>query len=102
MRLIDVDSLEQQLDERWKALTQSWGDYDHYANGFCGAMEYVEQAPTIDAVEVVRCKDCALRDTAACTMTYDFLTGEPLKDRSFSDDDDFCSYGERRDDDAEE
>ena len=44
----------------------------------------IEDAPTIDAVEVVRCKDCKNRARYA---VCDFL-GE----------DGFCSHGERRED----
>ena len=46
-------------------------------------------APNIDAVPVVRCKDCKMRypkDWKHCT-----LTGIPVEDN------DFCSYGERKD-----
>lgn len=36
--------------------------------------------------EVVRCKDCRHRDLFSC----------PLADNDFQKDDDFCSWGERR------
>lgn len=52
-------------------------------------------APTVDAVEVVRCKDCIF-----------FKPGAPFKHRCenmvggmyYVSRDDFCSYGERRTD----
>lgn len=49
------------------------------------------QAPTVDVVEVVRCKDCRflthLDDgTPECTRVY----------LGIVHDNDFCSYGERR------
>ena len=52
------------------------------------AVKYIETAPTIDAVEVVRCKDC---------IHYDFdmicnVTG------TVCDNDDYCSRGGRRED----
>lgn len=56
----------------------------------------IEAAPTIDAVEVVRCKDCKnLR------FDKDFATGRYCALRNvnggrFCEDIDFCSYGERR------
>lgn len=45
-------------------------------------------APTVDAVEVVRCKDCKRNGTELCPMLF-----TEMKDN------DFCSYGERREDD---
>ena len=38
--------------------------------------------------ELVRCKDCRHRDLFSC----------PLADNDFQKDDDFCSWGERRED----
>lgn len=48
-------------------------------------------APTIEAVEVVRCKDCKHREDGECPMEqfYPWLDQE---------DTDFCSRGERRTD----
>lgn len=39
-----------------------------------------------DKVDVVRCKDCRHRDLFSC----------PLADNDFQKDDDYCSWGERR------
>ena len=46
-------------------------------------------APTVDAVEVVRCKDCKWRGHIGCAITIVDESDEPK-------DDDFCSWGERR------
>lgn len=55
--------------------------------------EWIAEAPTIDAVPVVRCKDCRYKDR------------EKVNDKGFLicpasgmeiTDDDFCSYGERK------
>lgn len=48
----------------------------------------IENAQTIDAVEVVRCGECRHRDLFSC----------PLADNDFQKDDDYCSWGERRKD----
>jgi len=49
------------------------------------------KAPTVDAVEVVQCKDCKYFGTAACAIdTYVFEVTEES----------FCSYGERKDNDS--
>ena len=59
-----------------------------------GCILEIQDLPTVDAVEVVRCKDCKHynKDDLCCGMNS--------KDRStwFNwYEDDFCSYGERKD-----
>ena len=61
----------------------------------------VEQMPTIDAVEVVRCKDCRHCRNMPYGMCY--LHTEPSTNfKGYKGDavcveaDDFCSYGERK------
>lgn len=72
MRLIDADKLERQ---------EYWGNercFDYVD------AEDIDDAPTVDAVPVVRCKDCRKFKTYSCRMVA-------------SGYDDFCSYGERKD-----
>ena len=66
-----------------------------YCAGWNGLLGLIENAPTVDAVVVTRCKDCknayinsfsAAPGEALCT-----LSGQPMQQ------DDFCSYGERKD-----
>lgn len=47
----------------------------------------LREAPTVDAVEVVRCRECKHRDG---------IPGQPNIVCSQMHDDDFCSYGERK------
>lgn len=54
------------------------------------------QAPTVDAVEVIRCKDCKYWGNP-CEASY----GECHSLDILTFPTDFCSYGERRDDDGE-
>lgn len=71
MRLIDADKLEKQ---------EYWGNercFDYVD------AEDIDNAPTVDAVEVVRCKNCRKFKTYGCRMVA-------------SGYDDFCSYGERK------
>ena len=49
----------------------------------------IEEAPTVDAVEVVRCKDCKWYENAFCYHHGQKCLGV--------DRDHFCSYGERKD-----
>ena len=51
----------------------------------------VKQLPTIDAVPVVRCKDCAFNDEFAWYAC-------PMLETAKQKDDDFCSRGRRRTD----
>ena len=85
MRLIDADLLTEAIHENVSAL---------YEDAVCAkedCLTEVYAAPTVDAVPVVRCKDCA-----RCVM----YRGVPFcnKWRTFPDIElnDFCSYGERK------
>ena len=54
----------------------------------------VEEMPTVDAVEVVRCKDCIRRyDTDECPMCF-LSEGQYYE---FTRDDGFCDRGEKKD-----
>lgn len=59
----------------------------------------ISKIPTADVVEVVRCKDCKFRGTDDCLNSYyseyEGAYVDPM------DDDGFCSYGERRKENAE-
>ena len=58
----------------------------------------IKDAPTVDAVEVVRCKDCSYWwDRGFGKGTCDRETEEMGLSRLYLEDD-FCSYGERRTD----
>jgi hypothetical protein len=74
---------------------------EHFVLGIESVLEYAENLPTVDAVEVVRCKDCRHyiqpwqdSEERRCSV----FNGS--YDRPFpTEPDDFCSYGERRTDD---
>ena len=54
----------------------------------------IKNAPTVDAVEVVRCRDCKHRGTDYCIF---HIKGEPADEELLRKlDNDFCSYGERK------
>ena len=54
----------------------------------------IRKRPTVDAVEVVRCKDCIRRyDTDECPMCF-LSEGQYYE---FTRDDGFCDRGERKD-----
>ena len=76
-----------------------------YCAGWNGLIELIEKAPTIDAVPVVRCREC--KHFRHYGKTSLFINGKNIKagwcQRRISYDeeyrmtaDDFCSYGERK------
>ena len=74
MRLIDADAL--------------LAEYDRQHEGEPGkARKLIEDAPTVDAVEVVSCRECKYHNKPPCPMRLSF---------NWTEDDDFCSYGERK------
>lgn len=90
MRLIDADALEilEYLEEfPTGQLDKEWNDAVRCVNS------YVANAPTIDAVPVVRCKDCkwCIAYAASPLIKWCNQHGTHFKNN------DFCNYGERRD-----
>ena len=52
----------------------------------------VEEMPTVDAVPVVRCRECKHCDPENYHCDHPMGTAAPLRRKP----DDFCSYGERK------
>lgn len=91
MRLIDADRL---LTDRMKS------KYYHLPNGDTAIpIIDIEHAPTIDAVEVVRCRECEYWKCNPNTKNYGVCRKVSYDDfEVVMEKDDFCSYGERRED----
>ena len=88
-RLLDANALKQRIVNRLlNGMIVGW---------LCGI---VDDAPTVDAVEVVRCKDCKHYDNSEgicwCHLNSKFYKGGV--DWHGFPEDGFCSYGERKDD----
>lgn len=61
--------------------------------GIRKALRCIEQAPTVDVVPVVRCRECRYR----FKNNGHSKDGCPIIDANiWMDDDDFCSHGERK------
>ena len=57
----------------------------------------LSEFPTIDAVPVIRCKDCIRNGAPDCTMEYHYLDSDwRFNDYSWNNENDYCSYGERK------
>lgn len=61
-------------------------------------MVMISEMPTIDAVEVVRCRDCIHWDSETGWCNNHSASDDHDMDWNIYNDDDFCSYGERRND----
>ena len=56
--------------------------------------QYIEIIPAVDAVPVVRCRECKHRGTDDCIF---HIKGEPADEELLLKlDNDFCSYGKRK------
>lgn len=58
---------------------------------------YIEDIPAADVAPVVRCKDCAWYENGKDYVPY---CDNPCSELQHPNDETFCSYGERRDDDG--
>ena len=85
MRLIDADALKETLTDKV---------FVNLSDEYYGTMQAVDEAPTIDAVEVVRCRDCV-------SFRYDNGTTYCAPMGLEMQPTDFCSYGERKDDETD-
>ncbi len=64
-----------------------------------GVIEFIQTRPTVDAVEVVRCKDCKhwIRQADFCPFECQIFNSAYETTGYHTNADDFCSYGERKD-----
>lgn len=98
MRLIDADELTNEVihDMAIVAL-HSNAKYFSIVNDIVVAFrETIDNAPTIDAVEVVRCKDCMKLNRLKTYTWFDGVQFVCENTKMTVSETDFCSYGERR------
>ena len=94
-RLIDADALMDVIRQHEYRLATKQGSID-YGMFTLGIQQAVDEEPTVDAVSVVRCKDCKHYEIHKpkvlenCERNGYLIPMKP---------DDFCSYGERKDGD---
>ena len=77
MRLIDADAFLEKMKR---------------TSRYFDAVFDVEEMPTVDAVEAVRCRECKHCDPENYHCDHPMGTVAPLR----REPDDFCSYGERK------
>ncbi len=89
MRLIDVDA---RIEEIKKANCTGCNNYNGIRCRACWVDDTIglfDDAPAVDAVEVVRCKECA--------VPHNKWTGCPKLNGLVPPPDFYCAYGERKD-----
>lgn len=100
-RLIDANALYRDLNELATLRSGS-----PFTKGLIQAMHIVRDAPTVDAVPVVRCRECKHRgDPVECYMCFtevkDISGGRMYKFTDLTHSDGFCHKGEKMDGGAE-
>ena len=91
MRLGDLDVLKAQLNKL--PMMSNWGE--------AFILRLIDEQPTIDAVPVVRCRDCKWFNHYTMECESDDVATDHEGGASFSINfgpDDFCSYGQRKED----
>ena len=84
MRLIDADEAIINFGFEWDDISPTRDEF----------VAFLKKQPTIDAVPVVRCRECKHRGTDDCIF---HIKGEPADEELLLKlDNDFCSYGERK------
>lgn len=86
MRLIDADALKEVIYNNLYTITDFFNRQDRGMFWTAGIEKAIDEAPTIDAVQVVRCKDCKYYEGKNTYCANDRLATP----------DDYCSIGERR------
>ena len=85
MRLIDADAVKFEVE-------YGYDNHGVLLVPYRDIKKSMESTKTVDAVPVVRCKDCKHCDPENYHCDHAMSTAAPLRRKP----DDFCSYGERR------
>lgn len=100
MRLIDANALDAKLDSLAKKYAEQ-GRFE-VAKDYSFVQTVLLTAPTVAAVEVCRCKDCTNFERKFPGYGYCYHWDyEPGMSPNEVEDDDFCSCGERRNNEPE-
>ena len=92
VRLIDANALKDEILSWAMVITNP------KILGTDDTMCVINYAPTVDAVEVVRCRDCKWFDITEPSGTIEPIGYRCRRKRIFVESDDYCKYGEKRND----
>lgn len=95
MRLIDADELRAWLVKAGRFLKLQ-DDKRTASHAIGKIIDHVDKTPAVDAVPVVRCRECKYYKPDEFECGCDFAGGLPYVKA-----DDFCSFGKRRDQSAD-
>ena len=91
MRLIDADALKEWV-ENWFTMNRHYHPYSKSNNiPTTELIDIIDRMPTVNAVGVVRCKDCKWFNDWGCAIRI-------IDDSDKPKGSDFCSFAERRQD----
>lgn len=102
MRLIDADNALELFQSEYQntenLIKQGEKQLDSLAEGYTEAAHIIKHiSPTVDAVPVVRCRECRYYAVPGATISF-CIHRNGMK---FTRDSDYCSRGERRDQSAD-
>lgn len=93
MKLADVDTIYDEVEKQYKGATGIERNCNrNFLNLIC-------DAPTIDAVPVVRCRECENYGKIGDCQSLDLLIcihSDTINNDFFPDPDFFCAYGQRK------
>ena len=97
--LISRSALSEKLQAHHDFFVNGWGGFSNLpikdkvrVDEITNCIAEVMNAPAVDAVEVVRCRECKHCDPENYHCDHPMGTTAPLR----REPDDFCSYGERK------
>lgn len=85
-RYIDADWITQKLEWWQDQLATNYGQNDEYVLCLAEVLMKLDDTPTADVMEVVRCKECKNHEWCS------------IEDMALNDETFFCKWGERRED----
>lgn len=95
MNLINADPIMEQLEKKKSSVPDS-----RYIEGFNDAVlrfrSMLHKSSRVDAVPVVRCKDCEYYIDGICEKIEYIMDGYYRDTFEIKRPDDFCSYGEKK------
>lgn len=86
MRLIDADEITRYKERLVVNAEKIDVEYRYVVD-----VRYIDDIPTVDAVPVVRCRECRFNTSEKKCLYPDSII-------KVTDDNDYCSYGQRRED----
>ena len=92
MRLIDADAMKRVYQEVLCSHVACIDCSFFMDDKYCRFETMLSEAPTINAIPVVRCRECKHCDPENNHCDHPMSTAAPLRRKP----DDFCSYGERK------